>query len=203
MQVPHEVEHPRLGRPVRRPADEPGLQGGHRAHRHDGAPAVLDHARQHGLGQGKHARQVHVDHGLPLVKRHPAGVTRLARVAGIVDQDVHASLLLDHPLRERAALDGLGHVGLAGHGLAARLLDLGDDGVEGRAAAARHHHVRAFRGEHERRRSANAGSRPCDNRDLPIEPSHEVLLIYRQAQTGCSKWSTRVDLPRATTSSIW
>src|SRR5207247_63394 len=160
------------------------------------------------------AGQVDGDDAVPLALVDVADVAHLARVAGIVDEDVHASEALEDPARQLRRLPGAADVRRARRAAAAAPLDLGDDLVEGRLPAPRHHDLRAFLREHPRRRAADAGAAAGDERHLPAEPhptrlprgliaSREYIIggrrgRQRQAHTGCSRWSTRVGRPWTT-----
>ena len=76
-----------------------------------------------------------------------------------------------------------GDVAVVGAGVAAHLLDLGDDFVGGGLVAAFaagaatevvDDDARAFGGQHERFAAANAAPRAGDDRDLTFEPSGHV-----------------------------
>src|SRR6185436_1638635 len=92
---------------------ELALDGVHRGDVHDAAPAAIAHAIDHLARDVEHAVQVGVDH------RHPVGLGhalehRVARDAGVVDQDVdrpdHRGDVVEH---RRAGLE-VGDVALGG-----------------------------------------------------------------------------------------
>ena len=103
-----EADHARLGGRVdggQLRADAPGLRG----HVHDGAAAPLVHARQHGVGHGQHAAQVHRDHAVPL-GLVGAGEEVVVGDAGVVDQDVDGPEVGLDRLHRRAHRCGVAHV---------------------------------------------------------------------------------------------
>jgi hypothetical protein len=170
--VAHEVPDGGLGRAVRRAAEQSGPEGGGRRHGHDGAAAARDHVGQDRLGQRVHAGHVDREDALPLLAADPADVADAARRARVVDQHVHAPVVLDGPAGEADGLVRMADVDRAGRGAAARPDDLGGQRVEGRRPPRGQHHRRALRGEEERRGAADAAAGARDDGDLPLQFLH-------------------------------
>ena len=93
---------------------------------------------------------------------------------GVVDQDVDAPELGQRPRHHRLDLILLGDVGDNGERLDPELPGLARDGVGlGLVAAGVDDDVRAFAGQLQHRRTADIAPRPGDQRDLPIELTHQ------------------------------
>src|SRR5439155_14918040 len=118
---------------------------------------------------------VHAQHGVPLVLPDPADAPRVARLPGVVDQDVDAAERRDRPRAQLARLVRLREIARLADGRALVALDLGDDLLEGLLAAAGDGHARALGGEHERGGAADAGAGAGDERDLTFECLHDLL----------------------------
>ena len=97
------------------------MQADHGADVDDAAVAGLDHVRQHPRGHVEDARQVRLEHGVPLFLRH-LGQRAIAGDPGVVDEDVDIA----------AALDDAGDRPVDGR----RIADVATDGV--RLAPCRH-----------------------------------------------------------------
>lgn len=101
-----------------------------RGHVDDAAAAALDQVRQGGVGAVKDAAEVGGDDLLPLLDGHTPN-RPIAVDAGVVNEDVEATVLLDRRLHERRALIGVGDVGEDGQRGAALLNNLTDDFLGG------------------------------------------------------------------------
>src|SRR5690606_8848431 len=87
-EVPAELVHERLGRPVDVAAGV-GVVGGGGADVDDVAAVPLDHAGQQGAGAVHEPGAVGVEHALPLVGVGLLGRAQAQGPAGVVHQDVH------------------------------------------------------------------------------------------------------------------
>ena len=171
--VAHEVPDGGLGRAVGRAAQETGPERGRGRHGDDGAAAARDHVGQDRLGERVDAGHVDREHALPLLAAHPADVADAAAGARVVDEDVHAPVVLDGPAGEGDGLVRMPDVDRPGRGPAARPDDLGDQRVERRRPPPGRHHGRALGRQQERGRAADAAARAGDDGDLAVEPPHE------------------------------
>ncbi len=176
------------GREAARESDDGRLGGGvgevvgqsedPRGRRHDDAAvALFDHVRPCGAGGVERPADVHGE-----VPREVVGVgfrkARPSDDAGVVDQDVEASELLDRRVDERLCAGRRGHVAAVGDRDAAGGDDLGGDGGRRfgvradalhRAAEVVDDDAGAPVGEQERMGPADPASRARDDRDAPLE----------------------------------
>src|SRR3712207_2191762 len=108
-----QAQQPGLGRGVVRLADAAHLADDRGDH-HDPPGAALQHVPERGLGQVEGARQVDVDDPAPVVVGHLQHGA-VGGDAGVVDQDVEATVLLDDLGDGAPAVVGVGDVALV-HG---------------------------------------------------------------------------------------
>jgi len=129
--------------------------------------------------------QVHLDDGIPLVLLH-VHEHAVTEDPGVVDEDVESPERLDRGVDEPLRTGELRHVLAVGHGLAAERLDLGDDAVRrvGVGAFSRQRgpeivddDLRSGAGEGQRVLAADPAPRPGDDRDLPFQVRHALLLV--------------------------
>src|SRR5438874_58769 len=147
----------------------------HRRHGDHGARAALEHRRQQRLRERVDACGVHAEHGVPLVLPHPPDAARVTRLAGVVDEDVHAAERLHRPRPQLACVVGLREVARLAGGRPLVALDLGDDLLERLLAATGDGDPRALGGEHEGGGAADARAGAGDERDLAFECLHGLL----------------------------
>src|SRR5439155_25675612 len=133
------------------------------------------HRRQHALRERIHARGVHAEHRVPLVLADPADAARVARLPGVVDEDVDAAERLQRPRAQLACLVRLRQVTRLGHGDALVALDLVHDLLERLLATARQGDARALGGQEQRGCPADAGAAAGNQRDLAVECLHRLL----------------------------
>ncbi len=117
------------------------------------------------------AAQVHLDDGVPLLRRH-LDQRAVAQDAGVVDQGVEPAELLDRGVHDRLRGLDLGAVADREHRRAAGRDDLVDDGLAGRLVDLADDDAGALAGELDRLTAAEAASGAGDDRDLAVQESH-------------------------------
>src|SRR5512134_884438 len=173
-----EARHARLGGGVVGLA-ELALDGVHRGDVHHAPPAALDHAVDHLARDVEHAVEVGVDHRHPVLLGH-ALEHRVARDAGVVDQDVHRPDHRAHVVEHLGAGLEVRHVALGGvHAMALaphRLQPLGLALVARQAAG---DHRVAGRGEARADRRADAAHAARDEDDARQRGLRRACLAAR------------------------
>ena len=146
-----------------------------------------DH-RLRGAQDAKRRRQVAVDHRVPLLVGHLLDHV-VPGVAGVVDDDVEALVFADGRADEALGEVRRGDAADAGHGLAAGVAD-GLHGLLRRfGVEIVDDDARAFAGELERDRAADAAARTGDEGDLAVEfACHGAVLL-----NGLAKGSRQRD----------
>ena len=119
--------------------------------------------------------QVNVEDGVPLLVAHLLD-DRVPGVAGVVHDDVAVAEGIDRRLDDAVAEVGLGDVAVAGHRLAAHLLDLGDGLLRRRLVDVVDHHLGAVAHQAQRDLPADAATRAGDDRHLAIHLTHLTSL---------------------------
>jgi hypothetical protein len=173
VQVAHEVVHARLRGAVGGAAEEVGPQCRQRRHRDHGAGAAVEHVRQHRPGEGEHGGEVDPERLVPLVVGQPAGVERLRRRAGHVDQHVHRPHSFAHAVDQRGDLDRVVDRGRGDVGGSARRGDGRRHLVEHLPAPPDEHGDRAVGGQGERGGPPDAAARAGDQADLALQLTHQ------------------------------
>ena len=114
---------------------------------------------------------------LPILYRHLGeGLVRPDR--GIVDQDVDTAELGQGARRERVDLVLLGDIGKDGDRLDPKVADLARDRVDlGLVSAGVDHDVGALRRQFQRRGAADIAARPGDQRNFPVELTHDSTSL--------------------------
>src|SRR5262249_37983430 len=128
--------------------------------------------------------QVDVEDGVPLLVAHLLD-NRVPGVAGVVHNHMAAAEGVDRGLDDAVAEVGLGDVAVAGHCLAAHLLDLGDGLLGRRLVYVVDHHLRAIAHQAQRDLAADASARAGDDSHPPIQLTHcpsSICLTLRSAR---------------------
>ena len=131
-----------------------------------------------GAQDAERRRQVNVEDGVPLLVAHLLD-DAVPGVAGVVDHDMAVAEGVDRGLDDAVAEVGLGDVAVAGHRLAAHLLDLGDGLLGRRVVDVVDHHLGAVAHQAQRDLLADAASRAGDDRHLAIHLTHLRLSSLR------------------------
>ena len=116
-----QAEQPGLRRRIVGLADV-ALLADHRRDAHDPPGAAFEHLRQRGLTEEERAREVDLEHAMPVVVGHLQHRV-IAGDPGVVDEDVEASVLLDHLPDDAPAVFGKADVAAVDAGLHAVRLD--------------------------------------------------------------------------------
>ena len=166
-----QVEHPALGRRIRRRAAL-AQRAQDRAAVDDAARALAVHLPQRGARGAEHAVQVDVDGAQPVGIGVVGGIGHAAD-AGVGKHDVDAAQFLGGVGHQRIDLLGRGHV--AGHEQAAAALPIQRLGARGAVAAGQigQHHIGAFLQAALHRGQADAAGAAGDDHVLALQ-SHGV-----------------------------
>ena len=161
-------------------------------HVHEGAALLLAVVFRRGAGDVERAREMHVDHRVPVILGHLVE-DHVAQDAGVVHHAVDPAIGVQRALHD--ALGGIpgGHALGVDHRLPAALLDdrLGLFRRGGGTAIARDghtdivdDHLGAFAGHHERDLAPDAATRTRDHHNLAFDdPGHCFLRMTLDART--------------------
>ncbi len=166
---------------------------------HHAPTAALDHGRQHGLEQHHRPTQVHLHDQVEALERRLQERSRRTD-ARVVHQNIDPAVLGQRPLRQRAHLTLIAHVGGNDQDRAPerpnlRCRFLQRAGQPGRAPPRGDHQVRALPRERERRGIAHAPARAGNQHHLTREGtvrgyharmclSCSVMLMSAEARPG-------------------
>ena len=134
--------------------------------------------------------EMDVEDGVPLLVAHLLD-DRVPGVAGVVHHDMAVAEGVDRGLDDAVAEVGLGDVAVAGHRLAAHLLDLGDGLLGRRLVDVVDHHLGAVAHQAQRDLLADAASRAGDDRHLAVHLTHLSLLSSSSAWSRAQRQQPR------------
>ena len=167
-----EVDDGGLGRAIDHRGREAGEPAGDAAVVDDAAGALLSHLRGGVLHAEHHAAHQRRHRGIEAVDVEALDAAGLRRAAGVVEETVDAAEFVDRKRDQRAHLLLHRDVGLAEDTVGAELLG---QRLALRRAAAGDDDFRALGDENLRGVQSDAARRPCDHRDLAVQPSHIAL----------------------------
>jgi len=128
------------------------------------------HAEHHAAHQGRHR-------GVEAGNLEAFDAAGLRRAAGVVEQTIKAAEFLDRLPDQRAHLVFNRDIGLAEDAVGA---EFAGQRLAFRRATSGNDDLRAFRDENLRGPQPDAACRASDHRNLAVQPSHVILLVFEQ-----------------------